>query len=344
LCLPVEYDDIGEFNQYGFALVRKGQKKEALYGFINRNGKEILPCQYQQISNFQHGTAKVKQNNQFNLIDSAANLLLKDFYESLEHFYEGLALAKKDKLFGYIDTQGKVQISMQFNTATSFFEGFARVSQGKDLFYINTKGEKTETLPDSMGWVNRDIYKQLRPISNDMYAVEISYGRWGFLNANGKIQIQAQYKTVTDFQNGFAKVKDLKGSSYFIDKRGIRFNDLPFGVEWIEEDQPNDRQVILNSPTEETHKTVKVDGKIGITNQYGFYVVRPKYDFLSAYTYQVAPAKHKAWYGIYDTEGNCVIDAVNDEIHYLGNRLFLIERQDYLAYWSSDSGWIWKFE
>lgn len=50
-------------------------KRDSLYGFIDRNGVEVIPCQYQKAYNFNDGIAMVRHNFEVFAIDTLGNRL-----------------------------------------------------------------------------------------------------------------------------------------------------------------------------------------------------------------------------------------------------------------------------
>lgn len=55
-------------------------------------------------------------------------------------------------------------------------------------------------------WLIKPRYDSIRPYSENRAAV-MKKGKWGFVDENGKMIIERQYHTVTDFHNGLAAVK-----------------------------------------------------------------------------------------------------------------------------------------
>ncbi|MEA5011815.1 MAG: sigma-70 family RNA polymerase sigma factor [Angelakisella sp.] len=47
-----------------------------LVGFIDKTGKEVIPCQYQEASNFRNGYAYVGNNGLYGMIDASGNLVI----------------------------------------------------------------------------------------------------------------------------------------------------------------------------------------------------------------------------------------------------------------------------
>jgi hypothetical protein len=58
------YDFVDDF-QNDFARVRKDDK----YGYINKQGKEVIPLIYDEVYNFQNDFAIVRNNNKFGFIN-----------------------------------------------------------------------------------------------------------------------------------------------------------------------------------------------------------------------------------------------------------------------------------
>jgi serine/threonine protein kinase len=91
---------------YAFFFERAVVMKNGKYGYVDTNGKLVIPLQYQDAYDFRK---------------------------------EGLALVKKNKLFGFIDKNGKIKINFHYKKAKSFENGKAYV-YGVDWHYIDTKG------------------------------------------------------------------------------------------------------------------------------------------------------------------------------------------------------------
>ena len=101
------YDKVYAFF-FGRAVVMKSGK----YGYVDTNGKLVIPLQYQDAYDFRT---------------------------------EGLALVKKNGLFGFIDKNGNVVIDFYYEKANSFVNGKAYVYyEGSGWYYIDRNGEFVE--------------------------------------------------------------------------------------------------------------------------------------------------------------------------------------------------------
>jgi WG containing repeat len=96
------------------------------YGFIDRQGKLVVPPKYDEIIND-------TPNNGYGI---------ESYYDSLRK--EEITQARIGNKWGYINTQGAIQIPMKFDNAESFKYGVAEVTIGKRIFYIDRQGK---TLP-----------------------------------------------------------------------------------------------------------------------------------------------------------------------------------------------------
>jgi hypothetical protein len=109
--------DDSEFNE-GLAKTNIGQYPNRIYGFYDRNGKVIIPPQFDDVSNFKNGFAifRIGDENtgRLGFIDRTGKIVVNPVFK-VEHgilnltvfeFTEGLAAVKvsseKGDLWGYI--------------------------------------------------------------------------------------------------------------------------------------------------------------------------------------------------------------------------------------------------
>lgn len=89
-----------------------------LYGLADKDGKEVIPCQYTYVSpSFKEGMAAVGKDGKFGVIDATGKLILPIQYTNIPTFYGGfiriaLTGSSTDDMFGnskieYLDKSGK---------------------------------------------------------------------------------------------------------------------------------------------------------------------------------------------------------------------------------------------
>ena len=119
--------------------------KDDRYGYLDAKNRLIVSYQYESASTFIKGTAIVKENGTWKLIDKKNKLLTKLDYEPLKSkrnfLSEGLIIFKKNKKYGFINLKGKVIIEAIYEEVISFNEGLAKVKLNNKYGFINTKGQ-----------------------------------------------------------------------------------------------------------------------------------------------------------------------------------------------------------
>lgn len=172
------------------------------WGFIDKNGKTIIPFKYNAAGNFGNGIAPVAVMNDsdsgfvWEYIDKTGKTAFKANYDYAGSFSDGLAVASKNEKYGVIDTKNKVVVPFKYDYIDNFYEGLAAV------------------------------FQRGKPIPNS----DSIRGKFGFINKTGKVVIPIQYDlefyselSLPYFKNGKAKIELWQGDkdkSYCINKTG----------------------------------------------------------------------------------------------------------------------------
>ena len=123
------------------------QHQNGKYGFLDRQGREVIPCIYDEISLFGSGRAMVGLNNRYGIVDTTGRLVLPIEYESTTPkgeryvYRDDRALVEKGGKMGYVDLDGNLVIPLYFEEAYQFSEGLASVRFNGMWGYIDTKGD-----------------------------------------------------------------------------------------------------------------------------------------------------------------------------------------------------------
>lgn len=173
------YDTEFEFKD-DFAKVVCNKK----YGFVDKNGKEIIPCKYQGISHRWIG--------------------------NVSYFSEELVVVRLDGKVGVIDKTGKEITPFKYDKAWAFSDGFAVVELNDKFGVIDKNGN--EVVPLKYHNIALDLSDGLRGVENMNW-------KWGFIDKTGKEVIPCKYDGWRDFSDGLAVV-GLNGKYGFIDKIG----------------------------------------------------------------------------------------------------------------------------
>ena len=132
-----EYAHVNEIS-CGLSLVEKDGK----HGYVNKEGKVIIPLIYDEGMNFVEGKAGIMINNKWGYIDSTGTEFVKPEYNEVYSFNEGMAAVSKYENWGFIDEKGNLIIPMNYTNARCFSSGLAPVCNSKGQWgYINKDGK-----------------------------------------------------------------------------------------------------------------------------------------------------------------------------------------------------------
>jgi len=184
---------IGQKKQLGLALTTIYK-----WGFVDKNGVEVVPCKYDKVNDFHEGMAKVSLNGKFGYVDKSGKVIIPLKYDEISilatqnDFHEGLAAVCVNMKFGFIDKSGKVIIPLKYGAVGDFHEGIA------------------------VGILKHN---------ND-------YGERLLIEKTGReIRLKNQYNNISDFKNGMAEVW-WEGSQKWgcINKKGDEIIPVIYGT------------------------------------------------------------------------------------------------------------------
>ena len=147
------------------------------YGFIDKTGKEVIPCQYERAQNFSGKLAPVLKevNGKWGYIDKNNQVKIPFQYDEAYPFRDGLALVEKNGLYGYITQNGLEKIPCIYKSAREFKEGLALVKDETGKYFINTHGSKV--IPNATLNKSTIFYSLIDRLTNDTsttYALDLN--------------------------------------------------------------------------------------------------------------------------------------------------------------------------
>ena len=266
-----KYARLGIFAD-GRALVAKGKEfKDYKYGYIDINGNEVIPCQYDSATPFKDGYAIVRVGSHKLFIDTTgqevdsltatpkqidSDVPQRFFHEIHTGEYYPNGIEKTRYEVGFIDKDGKVLVPLgKYSFAMPFSEGLAAVGFASNddidsgegsLGFINEKGEIViETRFDWYYAYGMDYYYEYRSgLFHEGLAPVFKDYQMGYIDKKGKIVIPFQYKYGYPFSEDLAAVMFASKSWGFIDHEGNevfqqrydRVGDFKHGIAPVELD------------------------------------------------------------------------------------------------------------
>lgn len=251
------------------------ENDEHKWGFMNVDGKIIIPMEYGDVSNFSEGFAVVSVDvtggghYRMSYIDLNGKLMGVPRFFSANPLSESYAAIKlKD---------GNWQVLNRYFTATSgllpyegvgeFHEGLARVRIGERYGFIDTTGKLVIAMSDD--WCSERFSEGLCLIKRG--------GKFGYMDMQGRTVIPCQFTYAEDFScsRAIASKSQPDENSGMITSRGIINHD----GEWVVEEGKFDWIETFS----EDLAVVSLDGKYGYANVNGRVVIEMKYDKARAF-------------------------------------------------------------
>ncbi|MFK7948945.1 MAG: WG repeat-containing protein [Saprospiraceae bacterium] len=213
--LDDQYIGQGQFFEGLARVAKRDTSGKLIWGFVNENYEEIIPCQYKSAKNYKNGQTAVL-DTAWHLMDKSGKIIatLPKVVKEIGEFHHDLAWAKLgESTYGYINTSGKFVIKPKLSKAGNFTKfGVANAALNGQSILIDDKG---------MPITEFGVYGNIFNIQPNGFA-KVQHPRrrlYGLLNQSGKLVVPILYDQITPFKNGIATIK--KYSKYgFIDKNG----------------------------------------------------------------------------------------------------------------------------
>ena len=293
------------------------------HGAIDRRGTVVIPPEYDDPVEMREGLARVRKGPRTAYLDASGRRVIEPQDRTTALFSEGMApaLGTDDKgkgAWGYLDRRGAWAIAPRFADAKEFSGGRAAVGVadewGRVKFgYIDAKGvlvipatfdrafpfgrvarvelERRARLIDLQG---RDV----TPEGIDGFGAEAGGMRMArkgklvcFLDEDGRLAIELQFASASDFKDGMARVwRD--GRYGYVDRKGT----------------------LVVPPTYESasdfsggYAAVAVDRRYGFIDRTGKMAIAPQFERVQAFSDGLAAAQSEKLWGFVDANGRWAI-------------------------------------
>jgi hypothetical protein len=226
------YNFIGSY-QNGRALFQPaGTQEKLLYGYLDRQGQEVIPAQFEAGGDFKDDKAVVQiKEGEYALIGPDGERLQTYLYAYVGPLGDGLLEFRQttDGPYGYISETGTVVIPPKYTWAQPFENGRAVVGASADPipgniglidkkgnFLIKPEYDDIQLLGEGRAAVGKAKVKD-KPYLGSTYAIA---------DIDGRFLSDFVYQDVTRYQNGYASGNDGR-RTFFIDRAGQIVSSLP---------------------------------------------------------------------------------------------------------------------
>ena len=302
----------------GRAAIRLSE--ESGWSFINEVGEVITSKEYYDCSEFINGIAIVESNRKYGFINLDGNEVVPCEYDSIQYNGSGYYHAHKDKTHYLFNSSAacifesdKYDISDTFNMGSfSTNKGVIKIYGNSRYGLIDIHGK--EVLPPT--------YSEMKHFSGGLCAVARyvdGIKQWGFINIKGEESIPSQFQEVNDFHDGVATFR-----AHFPDiKEHISPNGRKVGypggyfADGMIDTKGNiiveANKYHLGNSQEHLVRCTNDDGFVGFLDSKGQEVIPCQYERGSSFYHGIAIIKdsHDKW-GAIDLNGKVVIPFEHD--------------------------------
>ena len=185
-----------------------------LWGFIDTTGLVTSEPRFERVGPYTEGLAPVSLNGKWGFIDGAGSFVIPPRFDVARPFSEGKAAVEIGKKWGYVLKTGKFLVEPIFEDAQDFAGGLAIVGQHGKTGCLDAHGKLLAMVESDTYWLDDEL-PGLIAISG--------LSRCGYIDRTGKMVISGNFKEVSSFSDGLARVQvRVEGALKYgyIDKTG----------------------------------------------------------------------------------------------------------------------------
>jgi hypothetical protein len=257
---------LGEFHQ-GLLRVQasggvdaSGRRLPTTYGFVDRQGKIVIPPQFMPAGEFPDDPADLPVaglDHDWCYFDRTGKLVIRismgPNLNNANLFVNGRLRVKEGFTFGFKDATGAWAIPAKYNDAQNFEGGLARVQDGAKWITIDVNGKEVpedkrklkriEPFSEGLalarengllGWIDSREnlafplrkYEEAHKFSSGRARIKLD-GLYGYLDKSGALAIANQYFSASDFDHDLAFVQTKDGIAYIDTKGAVVWQSAP---------------------------------------------------------------------------------------------------------------------
>jgi len=263
-----------------------GFEKEGKFGYMDKNGKEIIPPSYSY----------------------------ENSYSTIPAFYKGYVRVKKDGKYGIMDKTGKIVIPFDYESLT--------ISRYVNSVSAGIKKEGATTLYGMINLQNKILlpfeYESISTDSN-LYVVKKS-GKYGLVDNNGKILFPAEYTSLSSYSDEKVLKAEKDGKYGFIDLSGKWLFEKPKSVYTLYSCSQGMISCLVNSK----YGFLDMNGNEAIITRYDYSGSFEKVG-LAKVGKKISTSSYSYQYGYIDKKGTEVIPLKYETIGNFNNGLVYVK-------------------
>ncbi len=182
-------------------------KKDGKYGMINLLGKELVPCQYDDVVAIEgiKDTIKVTKDSKVGVIDNEGKEILGIQYTDVTNLgkdnKEGFIVKGEDGKYGIVDYSNQTILETKYDE-------IVKEVYGNDMYLVKQAGKQVLVKSDGTEVLNTgydEIKEILKNAENGVIYVKDS--KYGVMKMSGEVTIPAEYEELKEAKSGILIAK-----------------------------------------------------------------------------------------------------------------------------------------
>lgn len=291
-----QYDAIGEFKEYGYAIMQsKGR-----VGLLNQFGSEVLPAQYDDVKILDSLLFAVLDVSDWAVIDIEGKVILKNGYEQIQIWKGEFIGFKKNRKWGLADTNGKILSSPKYDKIELF----------KDDFFLTKIGEKKGLLSLSGKEILENKSDEIKIYNPNLFFF-YHKKKWGAVDQNGQTLLRPSFQSFYTLSDNFIKL--ISNNRVYL-----------YSVS---------NQKLITKGEYETyysfskkHVLAKNKRKLGLINAFGNKILNVKYDEIQSFAKDQFRVKFQGKWGVVTTGDKEIIPFKYEYITPLKSNICVVKK------------------
>ena len=185
-------------------------EKNGKYGIIDLSGKELLSCEYDQISALSgiKNALKILKDGKYGIVDDEGKVILKTEYADITNLGKdnksGYIVKNTEGKYGIVDFSGNIILDMKYDEIAKVY--------GNDYYVVKKSGKQILVKKDGTEILTTgfdEITEILKNIDNGI--IYKKDNKYGVMKTTGEVTIEASYEYLSEAKSGvFIAKKDGK--------------------------------------------------------------------------------------------------------------------------------------
>lgn len=291
-----------------------------MWGAMDEHEEWIIRPEYEELLSF--GKILIGRRGRSYTVFNQGGVTYRTTSSPIAKIGSHILIRGENNLYGLLNPYGEVQVIPSYDTIRAVGDYF-ELTQKDSVVLMNPSGGFVLKLHES--------YQRVSSFGEGYFTVKKD-SRWGFVDDQGRLRISNRYDKARMFSEGLAPVL-LRGKWGFIDKLEALviqpyYEDVTHFQEGISIVRVADKYGMINTKGEEVLELIwksirrlstgnylveDIEGYTGLADQFGRFILRPRYDSLEDYGDRVLVSKNQAW-GVLNYSGEQIFKISHKEI------------------------------